>query len=80
VVCTPIRTEPNIGDGETSRGPSRQEGLGRIDLGLPRRLTTVRANPAVALLRDGRVLVAGGSQPQGDAPGPSLASAELFHP
>lgn len=43
-------------------------------------MTTLRSNPAVASLQDGSVLVTGGSQPQGDTPGPILASAELFQP
>ena len=43
-------------------------------------LTTPRVGPAVALLKDGRVLVAGGNQPAGDTPGELLDSAELFQP
>ena len=40
-----------------------------------------RSGPTVTLLRDGRVLVAGGAGPRGgDVPGPPLDSAELFVP
>ena len=44
-------------------------------------MAVARSGPTVTLLRDGRVLVAGGAGPRGgDVPGPPLDSAELFVP
>jgi hypothetical protein len=45
------------------------------------RMVAARSGPAIALLRDGRVLIAGG-MPPGGTPGvdPALRSAELFDP
>ncbi len=42
--------------------------------------TALRSAPAVALLQDGTVLIAGGSQPVGDTPGAALSTAEIFRP
>jgi hypothetical protein len=41
---------------------------------------TLRSGPAMAVLQDGTVLIAGGSVPVGDTPGPSLSTAEIFWP
>ncbi len=41
---------------------------------------TVRSEPAVVLLDDGTVLIAGGQRSAGDEPGQALASAEIFRP
>jgi hypothetical protein len=41
---------------------------------------TVRSEPAVVLLQDGTVLIAGGHRPAGDEPGQALSTAEVFRP
>jgi len=43
-------------------------------------LLTARASAAAVLLKDGRVLIAGGSAPRGPNPAGALDSAELFDP